>query len=73
MSIQSSMEAGRKTLLTENSMPPEPYLLRLYLQSVVEESLHSRQSFWFRTNQFDAFFNLKKASETNDTNNNPPT
>ena len=40
-------------------------------QSIVEEGLHSPQSFLVRlTNQFGAFFNPKNASETKATNNN---
>ena len=40
------------------------------LQSILEEGLHSRQSFFVRlTNQFDAFVNPKNASETKATTN----
>ena len=44
------------------------------LQSIFEESSRSRQSFWvLLSNQFDAFFNQKNTSDTNATNNTPPT
>ena len=44
-------------------------VLRLCSLSYLEEGLHSRQSFLVRlTNQFDAFFNPKNASETKATN-----
>ena len=55
-------------------MPPERYLLRTpLLQSIVEESLHSQQSFLVLrlTNQFDAFFNPNTDSETNAMSNTP--
>ena len=44
----SSMIVACETRLSENVMPPELYLLRLWgLPGILEGSLHSRQSLWY--------------------------
>ena len=55
---------------TSNRKPHNTQTIRTKpLQYMFEEGLHSRQSFMVRlTNQFDAFFDPKNASETKSTN-----
>ena len=55
----------QETRPPENVITPEQYVCFTPLQSILEEGLHSRQSFLVRlTNQFDAFFNPRNATET---------